>query len=159
MTRIGRILLVVLGALAAAPVTVRAADPVVSFAPDDAEMNAAIAKARESLPMFWQQFRDRPAGVDDFCLKVAIWEGDNVEHFWTRDIVLSEGMISAVIDNDPAFVTSVKPGQRIEISEPDISDWMFLRNGKVVGAETLRVMMSRMSPEERAAVPLEYETP
>lgn len=159
MTLIARILLVVLGALAAAPVAVRAADPVISFAPDDAEMNAAIQKARDSLPMFWQQFRDRPAGVDGFSLKVGISDGETTEHFWTRDIVLSDGVISAVIDNDPAVVTSVKQGQRIEISEPDISDWMFLRNGKVVGAETLRVMMSRMSPEERSAVPFEFETP
>lgn len=150
--------LLALAALPAAPVA-RAEDKVINFAEDDAEMNAAIQKARDSLPLFWQVFRDRPAEVTYFSLKVGISDGTTTEHFWTSDIELGEGVISAVIDNDPVMVKTVARGQRIAISEPDISDWMFVRNGKIVGGETLRVMLKQMTPEERAASGLEFETP
>jgi uncharacterized protein YegJ (DUF2314 family) len=134
-------------------------DRVITFDAEDPEMNAAIQKARDRLPLFWQVFRDRPPGTSDFSLKVAIADDNGVEHFWAGDIQLSEGVISAVIANDPVVVKSVVFGQRIEVPEPDISDWMFVRNGKIVGGETLRVMLGRMTPEERAQYQVEFEDP
>lgn len=139
--------------------TARAEDNVIGFAEDDAEMNAAIQKARDSLPLFWAVFRDKPPEVTYFSLKVGISDGQGTEHFWTRDIELSDGRITAIIDNDPVMVKTVKRDQRVDVLEHDISDWMFVRNGKIVGGETLRVMLKQMSPEERAAAGLEFETP
>ena len=49
-------------------------DKVISVAPDDAEMNAAIAKARETLPEFWQVFDKPEHGEKGFALKVRTKE-------------------------------------------------------------------------------------
>jgi uncharacterized protein YegJ (DUF2314 family) len=48
------------------------------------------------------------------------------------------------------MVGNVAEGQRIEVPETDISDWMFRRNGEIVGNETMRVLLNYMPAEEAA---------
>lgn len=123
-------------------------DKIVNIADNDPEMLAAIAKARETLPQFWQHF-ERPAqGESDFSLKVSITDPHGTEHFWLRDLERKDGKIWGTIDNDPQTVTSVRRGERRVIPEADISDWTYLRGGKMVGNYTLRVLFKHMSPEE-----------
>lgn len=157
------------GALAAGIVTILLAsaslparadqgnDQTVLVPDDDSAMNAAIARAQASLPEFWQAFGQQAAGTSRFSLKVGITGNGITEHFWTRDIERSARGIHATIANEPAHVTTVTYGQRIRVNEADISDWMFYRNGKVVGGETIRVLLEGMSPQERAAYGLEFE--
>jgi uncharacterized protein YegJ (DUF2314 family) len=35
------------------------------------------------------------------------------------------------------------------VSKSEISDWFYIDNGKLVGGYTIRVLYSRMSPEEK----------
>jgi uncharacterized protein YegJ (DUF2314 family) len=123
-------------------------DKVINVQSDDAEMVAAIAKARASLPEFWQVFEKRERGESDFSLKVRITDQGGTEHFWATDIKRQRGKTVGTIDNDPNIVTSVKLGDTIEISDADISDWLYLRDGKMVGNETLRPLLKRMPPAE-----------
>ncbi len=124
---------------------------------NDPEMRAAIEKARASLDRFWTALELKPPGTENFSLKVAITDGDQVEHFLTSDVErTSAGKIFANIDNQPQFVGNVAFGQRIEVPEADISDWMFWRNGKVVGGETLRVLLNRMTAEEKKAAGVDW---
>jgi uncharacterized protein YegJ (DUF2314 family) len=127
---------------------VSSTDKVVEVSQDDAEMNQAIAKARSLLPQFWQTFEKPQKGDSDFGLKVKITEGEKAEHFWTTDIERKDGKIFGVINNDPETVHNVKLGQKITIAEADISDWMYMRGGKIVGNFTMRALFSKMSAEE-----------
>jgi uncharacterized protein YegJ (DUF2314 family) len=52
------------------------------------------------------------------------------------------------INNDPNIVASVKLGDRIEIPEGDISDWLYLRDGKMAGNEKLRPLLKKMPAAE-----------
>src|SRR4051812_45456209 len=99
-------------------------DKVISVDDEDAEMNAAIVKARGTLPQFWEIFDKREHGENKFALKVKITDPHGTEHFWANEIERRNGKIMGTIDNDPSTVVSVKSGQRIEIPETDISDWM-----------------------------------
>jgi uncharacterized protein YegJ (DUF2314 family) len=123
--------------------TAQADDPVIDVPNDDAEMNAAIAKARESLPDFWEAWAAPPQGAGGFGLKVRIVDASGSEHFWTTDIEKKDGRIRATIANEPETVKSVTEGQRVEVPETDISDWMYWRDGKIVGNETLRVLLRK----------------
>lgn len=123
-------------------------DQVIDVSADDPEMNAAIAKARETLPQFWETFDRREHDETDFALKVKITENKEVEHFWAIDIKKENGRIRGTINNDPETVHNVKIGQRITIPEADISDWLFQRDGKMVGNYTLRALFKKMSPAE-----------
>ena len=118
---------------------------------EDQEMNEAKDKARASLEHFWEKFTN--PGPDDtgFAIKVALPYGrNNTEHIWTKDIERKDGKISAVINNVPRDVKTVQLGQRIEVADAQISDWMYMRAGKIVGNYTMRPLLKRMPPQDAA---------
>lgn len=118
----------------------------------DARMNDAIADARKSLPHFWARLEKPEPGDSDFNLKVRIEDKNGVEHFWCADIHREGGRLSGVINNDPAKVESVSVGQRVVFKEDQISDWLYMRDGKMIGNYTLRPLMRDMSKQERREV-------
>ena len=126
-------------------------DKVVNVEDDDPEMVAAIAKARSTLPQFWQVFDKPERGESKFSLKVKITDKNGTEHFWATDIERREGKTMGTINNDPNIVGSVKLGDRIEIPEADISDWLYLRDGKMVGNRTLIPLLKKMPVKEAEA--------
>jgi uncharacterized protein YegJ (DUF2314 family) len=148
MNRLSYITLLLAGILLACLSGCSERDTVVSVEPDDPEMNAAIAKARETLPQFWETFEKREHGESDFSLKVRITDKRGTEHFWAIDIERRDGKIMGTINNDPDTVRSVKLGDRIEIPEADISDWLYMRDGKMVGNYTLKPLFKGMPAAE-----------
>ncbi|MEQ1490252.1 MAG: DUF2314 domain-containing protein [Terricaulis sp.] len=124
-------------------------DRVEQFGPDDATMNAAIAEARTGLPRFWELF-DAHDG-SDFMLKVAFPtpDGGN-EHIWVGDIERTPEGLTAVIQNEPENVPTLRLGARAPIDETLISDWALTRNGHMYGHYTTRVVVGSLSPEEQA---------
>jgi uncharacterized protein YegJ (DUF2314 family) len=123
-------------------------DKVVNIEPDDPEMLAAIDRARETLPQFWQAFDQKKSGESDFALKVKITDKNGTEHFWANDIERQGGKTMGTINNDPNIVGSVKLGDRIQIPEADISDWLYMRDGKMVGNETLKPLLKKLPAAE-----------
>jgi uncharacterized protein YegJ (DUF2314 family) len=123
-------------------------DEVVNVEADDPEMVVAIAKARETLPQFWQIFDKRERGESDFALKVKITDERGTEHFWATEIERRDGKTKGTINNDPNIVASVKLGDRIVIPEADISDWLYMRDGKMFGNETIRPLLKKMPAAE-----------
>ncbi len=125
----------------------------------DAEMNAAIEKARKSLPLFWEKLAKPGEGESGFTLKVKIEDGGYSEHFWVIDIERKGETIFGTIDNTPEEVKSVTMGQRIQIAPDRISDWMYMHNRKMVGNETLRVLLARMPKQQADALRAMLENP
>lgn len=128
-----------------------AKDKTFSYRPNDPEMAAAIAKARETIGAFWTAWAASSPGVEGFALKVAITEpgNDRTEHFWLIKVHKEAAdLLSGIINNDPNHIKSVRMGQRYTFNQGMISDWMFVRNGKIVGAWTLRVILKRLPRDE-----------
>jgi uncharacterized protein YegJ (DUF2314 family) len=125
------------------------ADQTVSVASDDPVMNAAIKKARGSVDAFWKKLATPAANEDGFAVKLAISDDANVEHFWCTGIQESSGKRSCEINNDPELVTTVKIGQRVDIDPKIISDWMYMRDGKIVGGETIRAIIPKLPADQQ----------
>ena len=123
-------------------------DKVVGIGDDDPEMAAAIAKARQTLPQFWQVFEKREHGESNFVLVVRITDKGRIEHFFTTDFERRNGKTMVTISNAPKTVASVKLGDRIEIPEADITDWRYMRDGKYVGMTTFKVQFRHMRPAD-----------
>ena len=115
--------------------------------PNDPAMNAAIAKARKTLNEFWSAYKTPKPG-DSFFLKVKITSGDNVEHIWLNNIKRNGARISGNISNDPVKVMSIKRGQLYSFMMKDVTDWLYMRNGKMYGNETIRPLLKRMPKAE-----------
>jgi uncharacterized protein YegJ (DUF2314 family) len=125
--------------------------PVINFSNGDPEMAAAKAKARATLAKFWSAYGNPGPGEERFALKVAVpVGGDNTEHIWVGDIERKSGRITGVVANVPRDARNLHAGERIEIAEDRISDWMFMRKGKIVGNETMRPALKRMPPDQAA---------
>ena len=117
----------------------------------DAEMEEAKSKARSTLAHFWEKLASPGAGEEGFALKVALPYGENnTEHIWTKDVERKDGKISAVINNVPRDVKTVRAGQRIEVADGQTSDWMYMRKGKIVGNYTMRPLLKRMPAQDAA---------
>ncbi|RYE09315.1 MAG: DUF2314 domain-containing protein [Hyphomicrobiales bacterium] len=118
---------------------------------DDPVMIAAIAAARATLPEFWVHFANPGKDEGDFHLKVGITEGGQVEHLWCDEILGDWRGASCVIANEAEILRTVGLGDRILVNADAISDWMYIVDGKIRGARTLRAMLPHLTPEEAAA--------
>jgi len=116
----------------------------------DPEMVEAIAKARRTLPQFWQAFEKRDRGETEFSLRINITDKEHIEHFWVTDIKRQDGKVVVVINHEPKIVTNVKLGDKLEIPEAEIQDWYYMRGGKMIGNQTIRAMFTMM-PEKTVA--------
>jgi uncharacterized protein YegJ (DUF2314 family) len=134
--------------------------PIVGVRAADAEMNAAIAHARDTLPTFWASF-DAPKPTETgHALKVRFDVGVGVEHIWVSDVKkLSDGDYSGRFANEPSDLLGKNIGDQVKFKQTDISDWMFMRNEKIVGGETLRALLKSMPEEETDAMRARMEQP
>jgi uncharacterized protein YegJ (DUF2314 family) len=122
-------------------------DKTVTVSSRDADMEKAIATARQTLPELFKAIKE---GVDTYCVKVPITDSNGTEHFWLSKVRYADGKFTGTIDNDPDIVKCVKFGQEYTIKQSDISDWLYRRKGKVTGNFTLKVLFPKMKPAEVA---------
>ena len=115
---------------------------------DEQEMDAAIARARAEVDAFIAELQ-QPTG-EDHAVKAPINDGELTEHFWLGDLTYSDGHFEGTIGNDPGMVKNVKFGQKWKLKKEEITDWMFMRDGKMHGNYTMRPLLKTM-PEEEAA--------
>jgi uncharacterized protein YegJ (DUF2314 family) len=134
--------------------------PVVGVRAADAEMNAAIAHARDTLPTFWASC-DAPKPTEvGHALKVRFDVGVDGEHVWVTDVEkLSDGSYSGRLANEPSDLPGQTIGDQVEFKQIDISDWMFMRNEMIVGGETIKALLKSMPEEEADAVRARMEQP
>ncbi len=113
---------------------------------DDAEMNAAIQRAKDTLPEFIREFKN-PAGRM-FTVKTPLpTPSGDMEHIWVEVDSYANGTFRGKLGNDPENLPGRKLGDPIEVKEQDISDWMIADNSsgelKMKGGYTTEVLMKR----------------
>ena len=113
---------------------------------DEKEMETAIADARKNIDRFLAELK-KPTG-DSHAVKVPIVDGEHTEHFWMSDLQVVGGEFRGVINNEPAKVSNVKLGQSWSIKINEVSDWMYMKDGKIFGNYTLRPLLKNMPAEE-----------
>lgn len=113
----------------------------------DAEMNEAIEKAKQTLHDFNAALLNPEIEVKS--LKVKFQNQTDVEHVWLSNVVFKDGKYSGILDNEPEYFTEYKIGDTIDVDDKNISDWMYIKNGKLFGGYTIKVLRNRMSESER----------
>ena len=117
----------------------------------DREMNAAMAEARRTLDEFERRLANPTPTQSMAIIKGRFTEGDLVEHMWLGQIQVTPEGYRGVLGNDPYELTTVKAGETLSLARSDISDWIVVDDGKLVGGYTMRVLRSRLPENERAA--------
>ena len=143
--------------------TVMAQDrsPVIDLSSGNAEMNAAIAKGRATLPTFWASYEAPKPSETGHSLKVRFANPkNNGEHIWMADVKkTADGGYSGRFANAPRDLPGKKAGEVALFKEADISDWMFMRNGKIVGGETIRPLLKSLPKSDADALRARLESP
>jgi uncharacterized protein YegJ (DUF2314 family) len=134
--------------------------PIVSVPTADAEMNAAIAHARDTLPTFWASC-DAPKPTETgHVLKVRLVVDAEVEHIWVSDVKkLPDDNYSGWFANEPSDLLGQNIGDHVKFKLSDISDWMFMRSEKIVGGATIKALLKSMPKEEADALRALMEQP
>lgn len=134
--------------------------PVIDVRSADAEMNAAIGRARGTLASFWSSYDAPPSSETGHSLKVRFANSSNQgEHIWMADVKkIGSGRYFGKFANEPRYLPGKHAGDVTEFREADISDWMFLRNDKIVGGETLRPLLKSL-PADADALRARLERP
>jgi uncharacterized protein YegJ (DUF2314 family) len=153
----------VLAVLGSPTGNVRAEDrsPVIDVRSANAEMNAAIAKGRATLPTFWASYDASKPSETGHSLKVRFPMPTNgSEHIWIAEVKkTADGRYSGRFANAPRDLPGKKAGDVTEFKEADISDWMFMRNGKIVGGETIRPLLKAVPKADADALRARLESP
>ncbi len=127
--------------LAAVPVAAQ----IVDVPTGDPVMDKAIKKARDALPAFWARVAKPATGDSGFAVKLAYPKrGTGHEHIWANNVVKAGDSVTATINNDPRDIPDLKNGQKVTVPITMISDWMFYRDGKMHGAQTVRAVLTRL---------------
>jgi len=116
---------------------------------DDQEMEAAMSRARSTLPEFEERLANPTATQSLAIIKGRFTEGDDVEHMWISEIRVTPEGYRGVLGNKPEFL-SLEAGQAVLVRREDVSDWVVIEDGRLVGGYTMRVMRSRLPADERA---------
>ncbi|CAA6678209.1 Unannotated [Lentimonas sp. CC4] len=113
----------------------------------DTSMDEAIAQARLELPAITERFLR--GELEAFTVKVKIVDDDDqTEHMWLSKPSYANGKFTGTFESEPRNVTNITVGQTYSASLAEITDWMYMKNGQMVGNYTLRAMLPRMAPEQ-----------
>ncbi len=123
----------------------------------DGELATAIATARRTLPEFWQRWRANEPQETGYAVKVFVGDQFGAEQLWVSRLQGRDGRVHGIVDTRPLRTRFVQAGQRIDIRPDSIVDWMYFRNGRMVGNHTGRVMLKYLPPAEAEKLQLLFE--
>jgi uncharacterized protein YegJ (DUF2314 family) len=117
---------------------------------DDKQMDRAVENAQRTLGFFMAALHAKKDGDAVFEIKKGFIDSDKVEHLWIKRVTYDGKNFHGQIDNRPEEVNNVHMGQRVTVAPQEVTDWMFLKDGKLIGGYTTRVLYARLSPEDKA---------
>lgn len=118
----------------------------------DRRMEAAMERARATLAVFDGYLPRAARGEVGASLKVRFTEGDESEHMWVTDLTReADGRYSGTLVNTPLSLRGVAAGDRVTAAPGEVSDWVVVKDGALIGGFTIVELRRRMGPEERAA--------
>lgn len=119
-------------------------DPVIGVRTNDAEMNRAMQKAKDSIDEFIKQLPDRKGRF--FSIKTPLRDSlGGSEHIWVSVKSYSNGVFSGKLDNDPLNLPGMHLGDPIDVKKEDIDDWVIFdpKTENMTGGFTVKVLMSK----------------
>jgi uncharacterized protein YegJ (DUF2314 family) len=116
-------------------------DNLLGYPAGEARLAAAIRKARETLPRFFELANAGLKGT--YLLKMSLSGGGEVEHIWMEVTGMRDGIFQGRLANDPV-TPGYKAGDPVELAMDDIEDWMINTGEARFGGYTIRAMLGDM---------------
>ncbi|MBV8970077.1 MAG: DUF2314 domain-containing protein [Verrucomicrobia bacterium] len=117
---------------------------------NDEAMRQATESARKTVNQFITAVKNPRPGQTDFEVLKPCVEGVEVEHIWLSDVKVVGNRFQGTVDNAPRKATRLHEGQVCSVNPDEITDWLFIENGKLVGGYTVRAHYKLLSPADKA---------
>ena len=116
----------------------------------DPEYQGTIVEARRSLPVFRALIAQLsgPAAHAP-CVKTRIVDGEESAPMWLAGAKLNGSGFTAYVFEMPAEFKMYKSGDRVDVVEADVLDWMLNQDGVLFGGFSLRYQRSKLPSERR----------
>lgn len=114
-------------------------------------MNAAIGEARARLPEFLAALKRGGPSLARFSVKAKYELPSGAEYIWIGDVSYNGTSFSGRLENVPRDIKGLKYGDAVTIHSDAVGDWLYVDDGQLIGAFTLRVIYRRMSPAQQEA--------
>ena len=125
-------------------------DEVTFVASDDSAMQAAIERARATVPELVRRLRNPPATQTYASVKLPLWEGETVEHVWLSNVKYDGQRFHGRIDNEIELLRGWSLGDTVSAVADSISDWLVIDDSIAAGGYSIRVLRDRLTDSERA---------
>jgi uncharacterized protein YegJ (DUF2314 family) len=116
---------------------------------EHAAMHQAVIKARKTVGKFIDALKHPTASQTDFEVKKPFVQGNEVEHIWLSDVQFTGSRFQGRVDNTPRKIRGIKIGQIVSVNPNEISDWVYIDSGKLVGGYTIRAHYDQMTPDQK----------
>jgi len=117
---------------------------------DDDAMNQAIAKAKATYPEFVKALSVHDSAAMNGSVKLMFEAARSVEHLWVNKLYFADGKLFGVVNNTPLHEVNLKLGDTVEVDRNTVSDWMYVKNGKLQGGYTIRLLYNKMTAADKA---------
>jgi uncharacterized protein YegJ (DUF2314 family) len=124
---------------------------------EDTEMNQAISKSRQTFDGFLAALTSDDTSNSGFAVKYPFKQDVQPtsgpvsnEHIWLSPVIIQGDKICGIINNQPEYTDKVKMGDTVYIDRSLISDWNYTHKGRLMGGYSIRLLVSRMTAEEKA---------
>jgi uncharacterized protein YegJ (DUF2314 family) len=118
----------------------------------DRELARIAEDAQDTLPGFFKALA-RGAGAAHFCVKYPLPadEGSGIdrEQVWLTGIHFKNGMHYGIIANAPRHLSGVKKGDKIIFDMDAVTDWMYIRDGKIIGGDSIKYLLEQIPEGQR----------
>jgi uncharacterized protein YegJ (DUF2314 family) len=111
--------------------------------PDEAVMQRAIEQARATWGQAVAQHRQGGEVSAKFPFPTRT---GNVEHIWINVQKIEGEQVHGVLANEPHDLGDWKLGTAVTAKVADLSDWLFLRDGEMVGGYTVKALAAKPAP-------------
>lgn len=119
-----------------------ATDSLVKARDNNAELNAASAKAKLQLPMLRKHFAKGLAPNEHLTVKAPFASDDGrTEWMWVEVTGWTGTTIKGTLVNEPFWVKGLKPGSPVTVKEADVFDYIWVKpDGSTEGNETGKIL-------------------
>lgn len=125
-------------------------DNVVAVATGDEAMVGAVAKARETLPRFYELMSQKTPGT--YLVKYPLEENGMVENIWVQLVDMTDNEFIGLLSNEPVHVKTKKMGDSVRFLKSEAKDWMIKNDKEIYGGYSMRVLLDTLPEDQSAAL-------
>ena len=114
----------------------------------DEELYRIARHARETLPDFFLHLLRPSKDESNFMVKYPFRadrdSGFSMEQLWLSGIRFRDGVYYGDVANTPYYISSIKKGDTAAFSISDITDWMYISDGKIIGGYSIKYLLDQI---------------